>query len=338
MIREQADVTPDRELLERFLLEQDERAFVALVERYRGMVLGVCRSVLRHAHDAEDISQACFLVLARRGGSIQNPDAVASWLHGVAYRLARKKLSKLACEQAISAADLDRLPARSVDDLTWRELRLVLHQELERLPERLRCPLLLCYLEGKTQNEAARQLGWSGGELRGRLIRGRELLRRRLRRRGLALSVLLLAAGPAPGATLPTVPAESSPNTQGLVPPAGESFSPATVEQTPVGVRSPAPAPPWDGALALWVRVLLACVALVLVSFLAVVAVVAQQSRFIESTDLKHSGLLPPGQDHFERPRRLPSLVPPAANPPEPVPDVIVPARPEPVAEKTSSE
>src|SRR5205823_4939747 len=94
---------------------------------------------------------------------------------------------------------LDGVPARPMEDLTWRELRRVLHEELGRLPEKNRLPILLCHLEGQTQDEAARALGWSLGRLRGRLLRGRELLRRRLTRRGLAPSVPLLVATLFPG-------------------------------------------------------------------------------------------------------------------------------------------
>ncbi len=193
----QADRQSDRQLLQQFLSNQDEAAFAALVRRHGSMVLAVCQSILHHEQDAQDASQATFLVLARKAGSIRDQESVGGWLHGVAYRLslkARKEAAKRRSHES-QLQDQGRAKARSrMDDLTWRELREVLHQELSRLPEKNRLPLILCYLEGKTQEEAARQLGWTAATLKGRLDRGRHLLRTRLTRRGLTLSVPLLAA------------------------------------------------------------------------------------------------------------------------------------------------
>jgi RNA polymerase sigma factor (sigma-70 family) len=185
---------PDRELLEHFLTQGDEAAFATLVRRHGAMVLGVCRAVLHQQQDAEDVFQATFLVLARKAASVRKREALASWLHGVARRLALKLRARAARRPILTNGNLDLLQARPMDDLTWRELRLVLHKELDRLPERYRSPLVLCHLEGKTQDEAAHELGWTSGMLRGRLLRGRDLLRARLIRRGLALSVPLFAA------------------------------------------------------------------------------------------------------------------------------------------------
>jgi RNA polymerase sigma factor (sigma-70 family) len=185
---------PDRELLEHFLTQRDETAFTTLVRRHGAMVLGVCGAVLHQRQDAEDVLQATFLVLARKAASIRKREALASWLHGVARRLALKLRARAARRPAMEGSNLDLLQARPMDDLTWRELRVVLHEELDRLPARYRSPLVLCHLEGKTQDEAAHQLGWTSGMLRGRLLRGRDLLRGRLSRRGLALSVPLFAA------------------------------------------------------------------------------------------------------------------------------------------------
>jgi RNA polymerase sigma factor (sigma-70 family) len=189
----------DAELLRRFLGEGDVAAFTALVQRHGAMVWQVCRAALTQREDAEDVFQATFLVLARKAASVRKPASLACWLHGVALCLARKVRGRNSRPRTNAGAALDRVPARPMEDLTWRELRQVLHEELGRLPEKNRLPILLCHLEGRTQDEAARALGWSLGRLRGRLLRGRELLRRRLARRGLAPAVPLLAAALFPG-------------------------------------------------------------------------------------------------------------------------------------------
>jgi RNA polymerase sigma factor (sigma-70 family) len=174
-------------LLQHFLSQRDESAFAALVERHGPMVLGICRSVLRDAHDAEDVCQATFLVLARKASSIRRPASLASFLHGVAYRLALKARS---AARRAPGRPPDRPAPGPMDELTWRELRQALHDELQALPERYRLPLVLCYLEGKTMADAGRLLRCPTGTVKGRLARARDLLRQRLRRRG-----LLCAAG-----------------------------------------------------------------------------------------------------------------------------------------------
>jgi RNA polymerase sigma factor (sigma-70 family) len=189
-----APASSDAELLRHFLGERDEAAFTALVQRHGAMVWQVCISALAQREDAEDVFQATFLVLARKAGSVRKQESLASWLHGVALCLARKVRGRNLRRRSNGGEALDRVAARPMEELTWRELRQVLHEELGRLPEKNRLPILLCHLEGRTQDEAARALGWSLGRLRGRLLRGRELLRGRLTRRGLAPSVPLLAA------------------------------------------------------------------------------------------------------------------------------------------------
>src|SRR6266511_4262984 len=166
---------PDGDLLRRYLERRDEAAFRALVERHGPMVLGVCQAVLRHRHDAEDAFQGAFLVLARKAGSIRRPDSLACWLHGVACRVARKALAAAARRQTIEAGAAppgtrdSGSPTLAADDLTWGEMRVILHAELGALPERFRGPLVLCYLEGLTQDEAARRLGWTAATVKGRL-------------------------------------------------------------------------------------------------------------------------------------------------------------------------
>jgi RNA polymerase sigma factor (sigma-70 family) len=168
------------------------------------MVLAVANNVLRHRQDAEDVFQATFLVLARKAGSVRKLSSAGSWLHGVAYRLALKARAAAAARHRLESLAPARTPEESPDDLTWRELSEILHEELERLPDRYRGPLVLCYLEGLTQDQAAEHLGVAKGTLRGRLERARLLLRGRLARRGLAPAVVLLADAARPaGAALP---------------------------------------------------------------------------------------------------------------------------------------
>jgi RNA polymerase sigma factor (sigma-70 family) len=181
----------DEQLLQRFVTQRDESAFAALFKRHGSMVLGVCLSVLRHTQDAEDACQASFLVLVRKAASIRARESVASWLHGVAYRLARKLEATRARKHAEETHD--RPPPNPIDELNWREVREIIHVELQRLPRTYQLPIILCYLEGQTQDEAAKRLAWTAATLKGRLDRGREMLRRRLTRRGLALEVTLLS-------------------------------------------------------------------------------------------------------------------------------------------------
>jgi RNA polymerase sigma factor (sigma-70 family) len=176
----------DSQLLKRFARQQDEAAFAALVKRHGPMVLAVCRRILRDAHDADDAFQATFLVLVRKAPVIARPELLGNWLYGVAYRVAVKA-------RIIAARRSERerqVPAMTLSDplsdVTGRELRAVLDAELSRLPEKYRAPLVLCYLEGKTNEQAARLLGWPIGSISGRLARARELLRERLLSRGLA--------------------------------------------------------------------------------------------------------------------------------------------------------
>jgi RNA polymerase sigma factor (sigma-70 family) len=183
----------DQELVRCFAAEQDEAAFAELVERHATLVHGVCQRVLGHVQDAEDAFQATFLVLALRCAAIRKGESLASWLHGVAYRVATKSRVASAVRQQHECRAAPPVPADAADDLSWREVRQVLDEELQRLPAEYREPLLRCYLQGKTQDEAARELGWLPGTLRGRLDRGRERLRRRLTQRGITLSAALAA-------------------------------------------------------------------------------------------------------------------------------------------------
>ncbi len=191
----------DRLLLDEFARSGQEAAFAALVRRHGGLVLGVCRRVLLDEHDAEDAFQATFLILAKKAGSIRKRESLGSWLYGVAYRTALKARGRAARRRAREQAYLPVSPADPIADLVWRELRPVLDEELNRLPEKYRAPVVLCYLENKTNTEAARQLGLTKGTVSGRLARARDLLRARLTRRGLALSGGLVAAALSHNAT-----------------------------------------------------------------------------------------------------------------------------------------
>ena len=185
----------DRELLQHFVLSRQEMAFETIVQRHGSMVLGICKRMLRHEQDAEDAFQATFIVLARKASNIRKQESLAGWLHGVAFRTANKLRSTRTRRRHREHALPDEVPGKTVDDLTWREVQTVLDEEINRLADKYRGPLLLCYVQAKTRDEAAAQLGIEVNVLRGRLDRGRDLLRSRLTRRGLSLSAPLLASG-----------------------------------------------------------------------------------------------------------------------------------------------
>jgi RNA polymerase sigma factor (sigma-70 family) len=180
-------------LLQRFASGREEVAFAALVRRHGPLVLGVCRRLLQDSHEAEDAFQATFLVLASKAGTIRKQASVGSWLFGVATRLATRMRTRAARRRALERRTVTMPATDPAADVTWGELSRGLHEEVNRLPETYRAPLLLCYWEGNTQDEAAGRLGWPRGTLKRRLERGRELLRGRLARRGLTLSAALIA-------------------------------------------------------------------------------------------------------------------------------------------------
>ena len=204
----------DHDLLQHFILQGDESAFTMLVKRYGPMVLGLCLRILRHRQDAEDVFQAVFLVLARKAGTIRQRESLAGWLHRVAYRTAMKLRVANARRHARSLPLFDVPQPGPGPDLTFWETQRALEEELERLADKYRAPLLLCCVQGRSRDEAARQLGWSVGVLRGRLDRGRELLRARLARRGMALSAVLLPLGISAKSEAAVLPALLSPTIQ----------------------------------------------------------------------------------------------------------------------------
>src|SRR5947209_2361714 len=192
--REGGDSFTDGDLLEAFLTRRDEAAFEALLRRHGPMVLGVCRRVLDDADSADDAFQATFLVLARKAESIRKRPSVGSWLFGVAFRTALKARASAVRRRIHERAIMHPATTDPREEIVWRELRPLLDAEMDRLPEKYRAPLVLCYLEGKTNEEAARELGWTKGTVSGRLARARDVLRQRLVRRGLDLTAGALAA------------------------------------------------------------------------------------------------------------------------------------------------
>jgi RNA polymerase sigma factor (sigma-70 family) len=197
----------DRQLLERVAagsgasMDMDEAAFAAIVARHGPMVLGVCRQLLGDHHDAEDAFQAVFLVLARKARSIRDPDGLYAWLYGVALRTARKTRARLDRRKRVEQAEVHRQAGSSGSAaataervLLDRERAEALHREIDRLPGTFRAPVLLCYFEGLTLDEAAQRLRWPVGTLRSRMARARDRLRRELDRRGFALSAAAIGA------------------------------------------------------------------------------------------------------------------------------------------------
>src|SRR5262245_51916107 len=183
-----AEGATDGQLRERFATRHDEGAFATLMDRHGPLVFGVCQRVLRHGHDAEDAFQATFLLLAQKAGSIRKHEAVGSWLYKVAYRMAARARAQQAQRRRHERQAHEKRETPGSLDVAWQELRAVLDEEFQRLPEKYRAALVLCYLEGRTHEEAARQLGWPLGTVKSALTRGRDRLRTRLTRRGLMLS------------------------------------------------------------------------------------------------------------------------------------------------------
>jgi RNA polymerase sigma factor (sigma-70 family) len=184
----------DRLLLERFLDERDEEAFQTLVRRHGPMIFAVCRRFLTNLQDAEDAFQATLLVLVRKAGSIGRRDLLANWLYGVACRTALRARVDSARRRAREGQAAKAETKQGEPDTHWSDLRSVLDEELGHLPAKYRLPVILCYLEGLTFTEAARQLGWPPGTVSGRLARAREVLRRRLTQRGIILTTAGLSA------------------------------------------------------------------------------------------------------------------------------------------------
>src|SRR5262245_47759648 len=159
----------DGHLLDCFIRRREEAAFAELLQRHGPMVWDVCRQILHDAHDAEDAFQATFLVLVRKAGSIRKHDSLKSWLYGVAYRVAVRAKAQSAKRRSHErqGVAMETLPASP--DIDWRQIGPALHEELFRFPDKYRLPLLLCCLDRKTHEQAAKELSWPVGTVSTRL-------------------------------------------------------------------------------------------------------------------------------------------------------------------------
>ncbi len=184
------DTLSDTQLLERWVQQRDEAAFEVLLWRHGPMVLSVCRRLLRESHDVEDAFQAAFLTLVHKGASIRRPEALAAWLYRVAYRIALRLRRESAERTQREQAGVETLASMETDESSRGDLRAVLDEELDALPERYRQAIVLCHMQGKTHAEAARLLGRPTGTISCWLKRGRERLRERLARRGFTSAAL----------------------------------------------------------------------------------------------------------------------------------------------------
>ncbi len=195
-------IVADRELLRRFFVTGDEAAFAELVQRHAGLVMGVCRRVLRHAADADDAFQATFLVLARKAGSLNWQESIAGWLHDTARRTSLKLRGSTVRRRVIEQQAAEARPEGEVthatsdpsSQATVHELSEILDEELVRLPAKFREVILLSQIEGLSRDELAERLGISVAAVKDRLERGREQLRTRLVKRGVSLTAVAMAA------------------------------------------------------------------------------------------------------------------------------------------------
>jgi RNA polymerase sigma factor (sigma-70 family) len=206
-----ADEHSDSHLLQRFVTSKDQAAFSALVQRHGAMVFGLCRRLLHSEHDAEDAFQVAFLVLAQKAADIREHRSLAVWLHEVAFHIALRAKTAASRRQILEQQARIMTPTDPSAELARRELRSALDQELRQLPEKYRGPLILCYLEGHTHQDIARRLGWPAGSIWSRLARGRDLLRRRLARRGIVLSAGVLTTTLAEEAAMAMMPSRLVP-------------------------------------------------------------------------------------------------------------------------------
>src|SRR5688572_19124816 len=187
--RDAVGTLPDPDLVRRFAADRDPAAFAVLVRRHGPLVWGVCRNLLPADADAEDAFQATFLALVRSAGSVRQTQTLGPWLHGVAYRVAMKVRRAAARRRQREQVAAVPEPDHPVPDAAWDELQAAVHEEVCRLPEKLRLPFVLCGLQGRPQKDAAKLLGWKVGTLSGRLTLARQRLLDRLARRGVPVGV-----------------------------------------------------------------------------------------------------------------------------------------------------
>lgn len=187
----QGDELSDGELLRLFLAQPEQSAFARLVHRHGTMVFHVCRRVLGHSHDVEDAFQATFLILVQKAQQLQHRDTVGDWLHGVAHRTALKARAMNTRRTTKERAAVSQVKVENPDETTnWRQL---LDEEIHKLPQPFRQALVLCDLEQQTRREAAQSLGWQEGTVASRLARGRALLGKRLKNRGVEITAALIS-------------------------------------------------------------------------------------------------------------------------------------------------
>jgi RNA polymerase sigma factor (sigma-70 family) len=270
----------DRQLLERFATQRDEEGFAQLLHRYGPMVLAVCRQILRKEQDAEDAFQATFLVLSRKAGSIRSAEALPSWLYGVASRLAKRMRAAALRRQAREVALVEPPTSEPGPGEELGDLGPVLHEEIGRLPDKYRLPFVLCYLDGKTNEEAAQELGCPPGTVYSRLARARERLRARLRRRGVVVASGAFAA----------VLARLTPQASAAVPPPLVSTTVRAAVHFGAGNRARAPNVParvmdlarWGVWSLSWRRLRMGCGLLLLVALVGALSVLVLRLRPVE--------------------------------------------------------
>jgi RNA polymerase sigma factor (sigma-70 family) len=204
-----AEPRTDGQLLGEFASTRSPEAFEELVRRYNALVTGVCRRILPSPQDAEEVTQAVFLTLAHKAASLQGTPCVAGWLHHVARDLSRNAL-KASARRKRREEEAGKMKRQAETEAGWKEVRPLLDQALDALPEKYRVPLILHYLQERTQEDIAQELGCQVGTISTWLHRGRELLRGRLARTGVAVSSALLL-------TLLTENAASAAVTTGVV-------------------------------------------------------------------------------------------------------------------------
>jgi RNA polymerase sigma factor (sigma-70 family) len=198
----------DAQLLDRWLVQRDEAAFEVLLWRHGPMILSVCRRVLDTDADVEDAFQATFLLLVRKAASIRRGASVAAWLYQTAYRVALRARQRSRQQSAREIARGELSVTDPNDEVLWRDVRPILDDEINRLPDKYRVPFIRCYLEGCTNEEAAAEMGCAVGTIYSRLAWARERLRSRLTRRGLTLAgagVTVLLAHSAASAVSPAL-------------------------------------------------------------------------------------------------------------------------------------
>src|SRR5579862_622651 len=207
----------DGQLLERFLKHKSPGAFEELVRRHGPMVFGACQRILMNHHDAEEAFQATFLVLARKAKSCLGRHSLAGWLHEVAQRTALNA-KRTRTQRQVKERQVQHMPEMMAQGTgVWWNVVPLLDQELSRLPEKYRVPIVLCDLEGQSQKDAARMLGCPEGTLSSRLTRAREMLRTRLVRHGVAVSTGALVIAIAQQAAIASVPTALASSTVQMV-------------------------------------------------------------------------------------------------------------------------